>query len=291
MGLFNRSRMNKAGDLAVRIGENLLKQSLLDPTQQGQGQQELVLRLGRLVCAANPAWSIEEGFLERRNRAGAVTVTAHLADLHTALDLLGVVIDADLREHARLSQRDHDEVLMRALRRLSTTLEQRSLSEVSESLAHDVETEALWEELASCDDDPEEIAGARAQLEELAEGLLDASYGARAFADFLDETKARPLTALRFFTARNAQWALHRGELFYRGAAIGSYSNEDPVNSIYADMVWALLEQDYPFLSDASIRELTLAAMRAWDRELAALYLRVGSDGAAATEELVARRA
>jgi len=290
MGLFNRSRMKKAEDLAVRIGENLLKQSLLDPSQQGQGQQELVLGLARLVCEANPAWRVEEGFLERRSRSGVVTVTAHLADLHTALDLLGVVIDADLREHARLSRRDHDEVLMRALGRLSTALEHRSLSEVSESLAHDLETEALWEELASSGDDPEEIAGARAQLEELADGLLAASYGARAFADFLDESQARPLTALRFFTSRHAAWVLHRGELFYRGAEIGSYTNEDPVNSIYADMVWALLEQDYPFLSDASVRELTLAAMRAWDRELATLYLRASHEGAAA-EERIARRA
>jgi len=252
MGLFNRSRMKKAEDLAVRIGENLLKQSLLDPSQQGHGQQELVQGLARLVCEANPAWRIEEGFLERRGRTGEVSVTAYLGDLRTALDLLGVVIDADLREHARLPQRDHDEVLMRALGRLSTALEHRSLSEVSESLAHDLETEALWEELASSGDDPEEIAGARAQLEELADGLLAASYGARA--------------------------------------EIGSYTNEDPVNSIYADMVWAVLEQDYPFLSDASVRELTLAAMRAWDRELAALYLRAShQDGAA--EERIARRA
>jgi hypothetical protein len=287
MGLFNRSRMRKAEDLAVRIGENLLKQSLLDPAQNGQGQQELVRGLAILVCEANPAWKVEEGFLERRNREDAVTVTAHLADLHTALDLLGVVIDADLREHARLSRSDHDEVLMRALRRLSTALEHRSLSEVSESLAHDLETQALWEELASSGDDPEEIAGARAQLEELADGLLAASYGARAFAEFLDESQARPLTALRFFTSRHAAWAMHRGELFYRGAEIGSYTNEDPVNSIYADMVWALLEQDYPFLTDASIRELTLAAMRAWDRELAALYLRASSD--AAGDALAAR--
>ena len=290
MGLFNRSRMKKSEELAVRIGENLLKQSLLDPSQQGQGQQELVRGLAKLVCEANPAWSVEEAFLERRSREGAVTVTAHLGDLHAALDLLGVVIDADLREHARLSQRDHDEVLMRALRRLSTALEHRSLSEVSESLAPDLETAALWEELASSGDEPEEIAGARAQLEELAEGLLAASYGARAFADFLDESQARPLTALRFFTSRHAAWSMHRGELFYRGASIGSYTNEDPVNSIYADMVWALLEQDYPFLSDPTIRELTLAAMRAWDRELATLYLRAGSEEISAGEGLAARR-
>ncbi len=290
MGLFNRSRMKKAEDLAVRIGENLLKQSLLDPSQQGHGQQELVQGLARLVCEANPAWRVEEGFLERRGRTGEVSVTAYLGDLRTALDLLGVVIDADLREHARLPQRDHDEVLMRALGRLSTALEHRSLSEVSESLAHDLETEALWEELASSGDDPEEIAGARAQLEELADGLLAASYGARAFAEFLDESRARPLTALRFFTSRHSAWVLYRGELFYRGAEIGSYTNEDPVNSIYADMVWAVLEQDYPFLSDASVRELTLAAMRAWDRELATLYLRAShQDGAA--EERIARRA
>lgn len=290
MGLFNRSRMKKAEELAVRIGENLLKQSLLDPTQQGQGQQQLVQSLARLVCEANPAWKVEDGFLERTSHRGVPTATAHLDDLHTALDLLGVVIDADLREHGRLSQRDHDEVLMRALRRLSTALEHRSLSEVSESLAHDVETAALWEELASSSDDPEEIAGARAQLEELADGLLAASYGARAFADFLDESQARPLTALRFFTSRHATWSMYRGELFYRGASIGSYTNDDPVNSIYADMVWALLEQDYPFLSDATIRELTLSAMRAWDRELAALYLRASSAEAPASEGLAAPR-
>lgn len=290
MGLFSRSRMKKAEDLAVRIGENLLKQSLLDPDQQGNGQEQLVRGLARLVCEANPAWSVEEGFLERRSRSGAVTTTAYLGDLHTALDLLGVVIDADLREHGRLSQRDHDEVLMRALRRLSTALEHRSLSEVSETLAHDAETATLWGELASSDDDPEEIAGARAQLEELADGLLAASYGARAFAEFLDESQARPLTALRFFTSRHPTWSMHRGELFYRGASIGSYTNEDPVNSIYADMVWALLEQDYPFLSDATIRELTLSAMRAWDRELAGLYLRASSADAPAAESLAARR-
>ena len=290
MGFFNRSRMKKAEELAVRIGENLLKQSLLDPSQQGQGQQELVGRLAQLVCAANPAWRVDDGFLERRNREGVVTVTAQLEGLHTALDLLGVVIDADLREYARLSRRDHDEVLIRALRRLSTALEQRSLSEVSESLSHDLETATLWEELAASGDDPEEIAGARAQIEELADGLLAASYGASAFAEFLDESQARPLTALRFFTSRHAAWSMHRGELFYRGAPIGGYSNEDPVNSIYADMVWALLEQDYPFFSEATIRELTLSAMRAWDRELATLYLRAGGEEASSGEALAARR-
>ena len=126
--------------------------------------------------------------------------------------------------------------------------------------------------------------------EELAEGFLAASYGARAFADFLDETQVRPLTALRFYTARHAAWTLHRGELFYRGASIGTYTTEDPVNSVYADMVWALLEQDYPFLSNAAIRELTLSAMRAWDRELASLYLRAGGEEAAAGEPLFAHR-
>jgi hypothetical protein len=290
MGLFNRSRMKKAEDLAVRIGENLLQQSLLDPSQQGQGQHELVRGLARLVCEANPAWSVEDGFLERRDRTGRINATAHLADLHTALDLLGVVIDADLREHGRLSQRDHDEVLMRALRRLSTSLEHRSLSEVSEALAHETETAALWEELSSSGDDPEEIAGARAQLEELAEGLLAAAYGALAFADFLDESQVRPLTALRFFTSRHCAWSMHRGELFYRGAAIGSYTNDDPTNAIYADMVWAVLEQDYPFLQDTTVRELTLAAMRAWDRELASLFLRAGGQDPALAEALAARR-
>ena len=131
-------------------------------------------------------------------RSGCVRV--HLADLHTALDLLGVVIDADLREHGRLPQRDHDEVLMRALRRLSTALEQRALSEVSESLAQEIASGDPWHELATSGDDPEELDATRGQLEELAAGLLSASYGALAFADFLDEPQARPLTALRFFS-------------------------------------------------------------------------------------------
>ncbi len=278
MGLFNRSRMTKAEDLAVRIGENLLKQSLLDPEKRGHGQPELVLALARRVCQANPAWTLAAGILERCNRDGTAATSAQLADLRTALDLLGLVIDADLREYGHLAPRDHDEVLMRALRRLSTALEQRALSEVSEALAPELESAALWQELAGSGDDPEEIAAARQQLEELAEGLLTASYGALAFADFLDESEARPLTALRFFAARNPAWVVHRGELFYRGASIGHYSNEEPVNSIYADMVWALLEQDHPFLAEPTLRELTLAAMRSWDRELAVLYLRAGSE-------------
>ena len=282
MGLFNQSRMTQAADLAVRIGENLLKQSLLDPERQGQGQQQLVLALARRVCQANPAWTLEGPVLARTRRDGTPATSAHLADLRTALDLLGLVIDADLREHARLSPRDHDEVLMRALRRLSSALEQRALSEVSASLAPELESAALWQELATSSDDPEEIAATRAQLEELADGLLAASYGALAFADFLDEAQARPLTALRFFTSRSPAWTLHRGELFYRGASIGHYSNEDPVNSIYADMVWALLEQDHPFLTEPTLRELTLAAMRSWDRELAVIHLRAGSEGEAA---------
>jgi hypothetical protein len=282
MGLFNRSRMDRAEDLAVRIGENLLNQSLLDPEKRGHGQQELVLALARRVCQANPAWTLRDGILERCDRDGMPAASAHLAELPTALDLLGLVIDADLREHGRLAPRDHDEVLMRALRRLSAALEQRALSEVSQTLAPELESAALWQQLAESGDDPEEIAAARAQLEELAAGLLTASYGALAFAEFLDERDARPLTALRFFAARNPHWALHRGELFYRGASIGCYTNDEPVNSIYADMVWALLEQDHPFLAEPTLRELTLAAMRTWDRELAALYLRAGSEGDAA---------
>ena len=285
MGLFNRSRMDKAEDLAVRIGENLLKQSLLAPEKRGHGQQELVLALARRVCQANPAWTLAGGVLERCDRDGKPGTSAHLADLPTALDLLGLVIDADLREHGRLAPRDHDEVLMRALRRLSTALEQRALSEVSETLAPELESAALWQELAESRDDPEEIAAARGQLEELAASFLTASYGALAFADFLNESQARPLTALRFFAARNPAWALHRGELFYRGASIGRYSNEEPVNSIYADMVWALLEQDHPFFAEPTLRELTLAAMRSWDRELAVLYLRAGSEGDAANRD------
>jgi hypothetical protein len=280
MGLFNRSRMKQAEDLAVRIGENLLKQSLLDPAQRSLGQPELVRALAQLVCKANSAWRLDGELFERQGRRGCVR--AHLGDLHTALDLLGVVIDADLREHGRLSPRDHDEVLMRALRRLSTALEQRALSEVSESLAQEIASGDLWQELASSGDDPDEVDAARAQLEELAEGLLSAAYGALAFADFLDEPQARPLTALRFFAARHPAWAMHRGELFYRGASVGHYANEDPVNSIYADMVWALLEQDHPFLSEPALRELTLAAMRSWDHDLAVLYLRASGEAEAA---------
>jgi hypothetical protein len=282
MGLFNRSRMTKAEDLAVRIGENLLRQSLLDPEQRGHGQQELVLALARRVCQVNPAWTLAGGVLERCDRDGNPAASAHLAELPTALDLLGLVIDADLREHGKLAAHDHDQVLMQALRRLSTALEQRALSEVSQTLAPERESAALWQELAESGDDAHEIASARAQLEELAEGLLTASYGALAFADFLNEANARPLTALRFFAARNSAWALHRGELFYRGASIGRYSNDEPVNSIYADMVWGLLEQDHPFLSESTLRELTLAAMRSWDRELAVLYLRAGTEPDAA---------
>jgi hypothetical protein len=278
MGIFNRTRMKQAEELAVRIGENLLKQSLLDPSQQGVSQHELVRSLAGLVCRANPAWTLDGEFLARRGRGGALGASAHLADLRTALDLLGVVIDADLREHARLSRADHDEVLSRALRRLSTALEQRALSEVSHSLAEEIESSSLWRELAEGGDDPGEIAAARAELDELAEGLLAASYGALAFADFLDEPQARPLTALRFFAARQPVWTMHRGELFYRGAPVGHYTNDDPVNSIYADMVWAILEQDFPFLSEPTLRELTLVAMRNWDRELAVLYLRAGSE-------------
>jgi hypothetical protein len=43
-------------------------------------------------------------------------------------------------------------------------------------------------------------------------------------------------------------------------------------------MVWGILEQDFPLLGEPTLRELTLAAMRNWDRELAALYLRAGSE-------------
>jgi len=285
MGIFNRSRRKKAEELAVRIGENLLRQSLLDPGQQGAGQPDLVRSLARLVCQANPAWTLDEEFLERRGRDGTLGVSAHLSDLPTALDLLGLVIDADLREHARLSRSDHDDVLMRALRRLSTALEKRALSEVSESLSQELESGSLWQELAQGGDDPDEIASARAELDELAEGLLAASYGALAFADFLDESQARPLTALRFFATRHPVWTMHRGALFYRGAPIGHYCNDDPVNSIYADMVWAILEQDYPFLSEPTLRELTLAAMRNWDRELAVLYLRAGGEAQGARRD------
>ena len=280
MRLFNRSRMQKAEDLAVRIGENLLAQSVLDPGQQHSGHGEIVLRLARRVCEANSAWSIDAEGLVRRGRNGSTT--ARFESLHSALDLLGAVIDADLREHSRLSERDHDEVLRRALQRLSGTLGQHALCEVSEALAPEHENAALWQELAEGGDDPEEIAEARAQLEELAAGLLAASYGALAFADFLDESQVRPLTALRFFAARHPAWSLRRGELGYRGAPVGSYNNDDPVNSIYADMVWVLLEQDHPLLGEATIRELTLAAMRSWDRELAALYLRAGDPPEAA---------
>jgi len=281
MRLFRRSRLKKAEAIAVRIGENLLAQSVLDPGQQQSGRAEVLLRLAKRVCDANPAWSVEPEGLVRRGRSG--TAKAHFADLRSALDLLGAVIDADLRETARLPARDHDEVLTRALRRLSGTLGQHSLCEVSEALSPERESAALREQLAESGDDPEEIAEARAELEELAAGLLGASYGALAFADFLDEPQVRPLTALRFFAARHPAWSLSRGELSYRGVPIGRYASDDPVNSIYADMVWALLEQDHPFFREATLRELTLAAMRSWDRELATLYLRSGEERGAAT--------
>jgi hypothetical protein len=278
MGLFNRSRMKHAEDLGVRIGENLLDQSILDPGKQGVSQQELVRALAGLVCRANPAWTLEDEFLAHRSREGSLTASSHLADLGSALDLLGLVIDVDLREHARLPRRDHDEVLLRALRRLSTALEQRALADVTQALSRELESDSSPQELSRSGDDLEEIAAARAELDALAEGLLAASYGAFAFADFLDEAQARPLTALRFFSSRHPVWTLHRGELFYRGAPIGRYTNDDPVNSIYADMVWGILEQDFPLLGEPTLRELTLAAMRNWDRELAALYLRAGSE-------------
>ena len=279
MGLFNRSRMKKAEDLAFSIGENLLRQSLLDPTRRDRGPRELVQELVLRVCQVNPAWALDGALLVRSGRHGSVSVP--VLDLATPLDVLGNVIDGDLREHGRLNRRDHEDVLMRALRRLSATIEQHALSEVKETLADEIESRALWEELASAGDDPEEISAARARLTQLAQALLGASYGALAFAQFLDESQLRPLTALRFYASRNPLWSIHRGELLYRGARVGHYSNEDPLNSIYTDMVWAILEQDYSGLSQATARELTLSAMRYWDRELAGFYLRAGEEAEA----------
>jgi hypothetical protein len=279
LGLFNRARMKKAEDLAVQIGENLLGQSLLDPARSNRGPRELVQELVLRVCQVNPAWALEGASLVRRGRRGRVSVP--VLDLATPLDLLGNVIDGDLREHGRLNQRDHDEVLLRALRRLSTTIEQRALSEVKEALADEIESRALWEELASAGDDPEEFSAARANLTQLAQELLRAGHGALALANFLDESRLRPLTALRFYASRNPNWSIHRGELLYRGAGVGHYGNDDPLNSIYADMVWAVLEQDYSGLSEATVRELTLSAMRYWDCELAGLYLRAGEEAEA----------
>ena len=274
MGLFNRSRMRKAEDLAVCIGQNLLRQSLLDPARRDRGPRELVQELVVRVCQVNAAWTLEGASLVRKGRHATVAVP--VIDLATPLDVLGNVIDGDLREHARLGRRDHEEVLMRALRRLSTTLEQHALSEVKETLADEIESRALWEELASAGDDPEEISSAREQLTRLAQGLQSASYGALEFAQLLDDSQLRPLTTLRFYASRNPLWSIHRGELLYRGALVGRYANDDPLNSIYADMVWAVLEQDHANLADQTVRELTLSAMRYWDRELAGLYLRAG---------------
>jgi hypothetical protein len=271
LGLFNRSRMKKAEDLAVCIGENLLRQSLLDPARRDRGPRELVLR----VCQVNSAWRLEGSSLVRTGRRSNVAVP--VIDLATPLDVLGNVIDGDLREHGRLNRRDHEEVLMRALRRLSTSLEQHALSEVKETLADEIESRELWRELAAAGDDPEEISSAREDLTGLAQGLLSASFGALEFAQLLDETQLRPLTTLRFFASRNPLWSIHQGELLYRGALVGRYASDDPLNSIFADMVWAVLEQDHANLCDQTVRELTLSAMRYWDRELAGLYLRAGS--------------
>jgi hypothetical protein len=274
VGLFNRARMKKAEDLAVCIGENLLEQSVLDPARRDRGPRELVQDLVLRVCQVNPVWALDGASLVRSGRRGRVSIP--VLDLATPLDVLGNVIDGDLREHGRLTPRDHEEVLLRALRRLSITLEQRALSEVKEALADEIESRALWEELASAGDDPEEISAAREHLTQLAQELLRASHGALAFADFLDESQLRPLTALRFYAARYPIWSIHRGELLYRGAGVGHYGNDDPLNSIYADMVWAILEQDHSGLSEATVRELTLSAMRYWDRELADHFLRAG---------------
>ena len=274
MGLFNRSRMRKAEELAVRIGQNLLQQSLLDPERRDRGPRELVQELVLQVCKLNAAWRIEGGSLVRVGRRSSVAVP--VGDLSTPLDVLGNVIDGDLREHGRLNRRDHEEVLRRTLRRLSSMLEQHALSEVKETLADEAESRALWEELSAAGDDPEEISIARAELTHLAQGLLGASFGALELAHLLDESQLRPLTALRFYASRNPLWSIHRGELLYRGALVSRYANDDPLNSVYADMVWALLEQDHSNLSEQTVRELTLSAMRYWDRELAALFLRAG---------------
>jgi len=274
VGLFNRSRMKKAEDLAVCIGENLLRQSLLDPARRDRGPRELVGELVLRVCQVNSAWALEGASLVRKGKRATVAIP--VLELSTPLDVLGNVIDGDLQEHGRLNRRDHEEVLTRALRRLSATLEQHALVEVKETLADEVESRALWEELANAGDDPEEISVTREELTALAQGLQSASYGALEFAQLLDESQLRPLTALRFFASRHPLWSIHRGELLYRGALVGRYGNEDPLNSIYTDMVWAILEQDHTHLSDQTVRELTLSAMRFWDRELAGRYLRAG---------------
>jgi hypothetical protein len=266
--------MKKAEELAVSIGENLLQQSLLDPARRDRGPRELVAELVLRVCQVNPAWTLEGASLVRKGRRASLAIP--VLDLSTPLDVLGNVIDGDLQEHGRLGRRDHEAVLSRALRRLSATLAQHALSEVKETLADEVESRALWEELASAGDDPEEISAAREQLTALAQGLQGASYGALEFAQLLDESQLRPLTALRFFASRHPLWSIHRGELLYRGALVGRYANDDPLNSIYADMVWAALEQDHANLADQTVRELTLSAMRFWDRELAGRYLRAG---------------
>ena len=274
MGLFNRSRMKKAEELAVCIGENLLRQSLLDPARRDRGPRELVAELVHRVCQVNTAWTLEGTALVRKGKRSTLAIP--VLDLSTPLDVLGNVIDGDLREHGRLNRRDHEQVLARALRRLSATLEQHALSEVKETLADEAESRALWDELATAGDDPEEISAARDRLVQLAEGLQAASYGALEFAQLLDESQLRPLTALRFFASRQPLWSIHSGELLYRGAQVGRYANDDPLNSIYTDMVFAVLAQDYSNLSEQTVRELTLSAMRYWDRELAGRYLRAG---------------
>ncbi|MHC4164229.1 MAG: hypothetical protein ACYSUM_19060 [Planctomycetota bacterium] len=276
MGLFNGKKMKRAEALAVQIGENLLQQCLLGGGAK-RSQAELVRDLALRVCRTNDAWSVTpEGFV-RQGRGGAAFTP--FRELRSALDLLAIVVDADLREHARLPERDHEEVMLRALQRLSLVIQRHSLTEATRSLAAEMDDE---KEVLRETDDPEEVESAHAAVARVAESVLSASYGACAFADFLDEQRIRPLTALRLLAARDPAWTLDHGELRYWEFPIGTYANEDPLNSIFMDMVSALLMVDYPHLSERAHQELTLAAMSVWDRGLAELFLeRTGADAAA----------
>jgi len=263
MGFFNRGKMQRAEEFAVHVGENLINLGFISAERS---PSEVVRDVALHVCAANAFWAMSDETIVRHGQHGPWAT--QLSEIDSPLELLGVVLNAELREQARLPEKDHLEVLARATRRLSAIVEQRAVSEIGNALLEDMEQGTLSEPIGEPEDDHDALEEAQSELCDLAEALVGASAGSAVMAQVLSENQIRPLFALRMFVEKHPDWSLYDGRLKFRDAVVGHFSNENQINEIFTAMVSAFLQDEYSQLSAKARPDLALYAMLTWDRAL-----------------------
>ena len=125
MGLFNHREIELAEENVVALARNLLDLAVAT-TVDSDSPAAVIRDMALNVCAANPAWTLSTHHIQRKVYKG--TWSTPLSAITTPLELIGVVIDTELRAQIRLSEDDHTHLRSRAVARLKPQFEEYMLT-------------------------------------------------------------------------------------------------------------------------------------------------------------------